>query len=49
MERGARIAETGTLVPRSRAGSHSLAPTSEDPGYVGEIGLTMDGFSAVKT
>ncbi|KAF7975693.1 hypothetical protein HWV62_8809 [Athelia sp. TMB] len=49
VERGARIAETGTLVPRSRAGSHSLAPTSEDPGYVGEIGLTMDGFSAVKT
>jgi hypothetical protein len=29
VERGARIAETGTLVPRSRAGSQSLAPTTE--------------------
>jgi len=29
VERGARVAETGTLVPRSRAGSHSLASTSE--------------------
>ncbi|KZP28359.1 hypothetical protein FIBSPDRAFT_927726 [Athelia psychrophila] len=33
VERGARIAETGTLIPRSRAGSHSLATTTEDPGY----------------
>jgi hypothetical protein len=40
IERGARIAETGTLVPRSRAGSQSLAPTSEAPdgeGYVNGI------------
>jgi hypothetical protein len=29
VERGARIAETGTLALRSRAGSQSLAPTSE--------------------
>ncbi|KAK0229470.1 hypothetical protein EDD85DRAFT_957218 [Armillaria nabsnona] len=29
VERGARVAETGTLVPRSRAGSHSLPATTE--------------------
>ncbi|KAG6332269.1 hypothetical protein ID866_6818 [Astraeus odoratus] len=29
VERGARIAETGTLIPRSRAGSQSLLPTPE--------------------
>lgn len=45
VERGARVAESGTLIPRSRAGSHSLAPTSEDAGFVGEIGQSMDGFS----
>ncbi|KIJ15078.1 hypothetical protein PAXINDRAFT_169284 [Paxillus involutus ATCC 200175] len=30
-ERGARIAEMGTLIPRSRASSQSLASTTEDP------------------
>ena len=49
VERGARVAESGTLIPRSRAGSQSLAPTSEDPGFVGEIGLSMDGFAGPKT
>lgn len=49
VERGARVAETGTLIPRSRAGSHSLATTTEDPGYVGEIGLSMDGFSVTRS
>jgi len=49
VERGARIAESGTLIPRSRAGSQSLAPTTEDPGFVGEIGLSMDGFAVPKT
>jgi hypothetical protein len=48
VERGARVAESGTLIPRSRAGSQSLASTSEDPGFVGEIGLTMDGFAVPK-
>jgi len=32
VDRGGRIAETGMLVPRSRAGSHSLAATAEDAG-----------------
>ena len=31
IERGARVAETGTLVPRSRAGSQALPPTTEAP------------------
>ncbi|GLB39138.1 putative uncharacterized conserved protein H4 (DUF2046) [Lyophyllum shimeji] len=31
VERGARVAETGTLIQRNRAGSHSLAPTTEAP------------------
>ena len=31
VERGARVAETGTLVPRSRASSQNLAPTTEAP------------------
>lgn len=48
VERGARVAESGTLIPRSRAGSQSLASTSEDPGFVGEIGLSMDGFAVAK-
>jgi coiled-coil domain-containing protein 6 len=34
VERGARVAETGTLVPRSRASSQNLAPTSEAPDSV---------------
>jgi len=49
VERGARVAESGTLIPRSRAGSQSLAPTTEDPGFVGEIGLSMDGIAGPKT
>lgn len=49
VERGARVAESGTLIPRSRAGSQSLSSTVEDPGFVGEIGLSMDGFAAVPT
>lgn len=49
VERGARVAESGTLIPRSRAGSQSLASTLEDPGFVGEIGLSMDGFTVPKT
>jgi hypothetical protein len=48
VERGARVAESGTLIPRSRASSQSLATTSEDPGFVREIGLTMDGFAGAK-
>jgi Uncharacterized conserved protein H4 (DUF2046) len=34
VERGARVAETGTLVPRSRASSQNLAPTTEAPDSV---------------
>jgi coiled-coil domain-containing protein 6 len=34
VERGARVAETGTLVPRRRASSQSLAPTTEKPDSV---------------
>ena len=37
VERGARVAESGTLIPRSRAGSQSLASTTEDPGVDGEL------------
>ncbi|KIJ63028.1 hypothetical protein HYDPIDRAFT_176125 [Hydnomerulius pinastri MD-312] len=42
IERGARIAETGTLIPRSRAGSQSLAATTEasDSAELGDIPLT---------
>lgn len=49
VERGARIAESGTLIPRSRAGSQSLAPTTEDPGFVGDIELSTDEFAPPKT
>ena len=35
VERGARVAESGTLIPRSRAGSQSLASTTEDPSVIG--------------
>lgn len=31
VDKGARVAESGTLVPRSRAGSQSLPPTTEAP------------------
>ncbi|KAF8067806.1 hypothetical protein FPV67DRAFT_1562066 [Lyophyllum atratum] len=31
VERGARVAETGTLIPRSRTDSYSLPPTTETP------------------
>lgn len=48
VERGARVAETGTLIPRSRAGSQSLASTTEDPGYMREIGQSMDGIGVSK-
>ena len=36
-QRGARVAETGTLVPRSRRSSQSLAPTTEVPYSVEDI------------
>ena len=49
VERGARVAESGTLIPRGRAGSQSLAPTTEDPGFAGEIELSMDEFAVAKT
>jgi hypothetical protein len=39
VERGARVAETGTLVPRSRAGSHSLSSTSEAANVSQEKGI----------
>lgn len=42
VDRGARVAETGTLVPRSRAGSQSLATTNEAPGSA-----EVNGVSAV--
>lgn len=42
VERGARVAESGTLIPRSRAGSQSLAPTTEDSDFVGETGPDVD-------
>jgi hypothetical protein len=50
IERGARVAETGTLVPRSRAGSHSLAPTTEAPDSAEVSGIPTtiktDGFDS---
>jgi hypothetical protein len=49
VERGARVAESGTLIPRSRAGSQSLAPTTEDSDFAGDIGLSMDGLAVPKT
>jgi coiled-coil domain-containing protein 6 len=42
VERGARIAETGTLVPHSRAGSQGLAPTTEATEGEGEDTGTAD-------
>lgn len=40
VERGARVAETGTLVPRSGASSQSLAPTTEAPDSIEVSGAT---------
>lgn len=40
VERGARVAETGTLVPRSRTSSQSLAPTTEVPDSAEDSGAT---------
>ena len=33
------MAESGTLIPRSRAGSQSLASTTEDPGVDAELNM----------
>lgn len=44
VERGARVAETGTLIPRSRAGSQALPPTTEAPDTVDGDGATWKGY-----
>ena len=44
IERGARIAETGTLIPRSRADSQSLRTTNEVPDSVEVKGINIIKF-----
>jgi hypothetical protein len=45
IERGGRIAETGTLMPRSRAGSHSISSsTTEAPSTNRTRGFRVGGF-----
>ncbi|KAJ3573077.1 hypothetical protein NP233_g2665 [Leucocoprinus birnbaumii] len=45
VERGGRIAETGTLMPRSRAGSHSISSsTTEAPSANRTRGFRVGGF-----
>lgn len=47
VERGGRVAETGTLMPRSRAGSHSIASsnTTEAPSTNNRVrGFRVGGF-----
>lgn len=45
VERGGRIAETGTLMPRSRAGSHSITSnTTESPSTNRVRGFRVGGF-----
>ncbi|KAF5351019.1 hypothetical protein D9756_008270 [Leucocoprinus leucothites] len=45
IERGGRVAETGTLMPRSRAGSHSInSSTTEAPPASRARGFRVGGF-----
>lgn len=46
VERGGRVAETGTLMPRSRAGSHSInSNTTEAPSANRAVrGIRVGGF-----
>lgn len=46
VERGARVAETGTLIPRSRAGSQNIPPT-EGPIVSGITTAIKDSDSKV--